>query len=191
MQASALRAELERCGGLRQGHFLLSSGLHSPVYVQCALLLQEPTRARRIGQALSERLVRHRPDSVLSPAIGGLVIGHEVAEALGVPFRFVERQQGRMSLRRGFALKPGERIVIVEDVVTTGRSTQEAVSTAESEGARIAAVSAILDRSAGRCVLPAPLEALLVLELRTYEPETCPLCRQGLPLEKPGTREAP
>ncbi len=191
MQASALQAELERCGALRLGHFVLSSGLHSPAYVQSALLLQDPSRARRVGRALSQRLAPYAPDSVLSPAIGGLVIGHEVAEALGVPFRFVERRQGRMSLRRGFELEPGERIVVVEDVVTTGGSTREAASAVGAEGARLTAVGAILDRSAGGNLFSVPFEALLSLDLPTYEPEACPLCRQGVAAETLGSREAP
>ncbi|MGE5234184.1 MAG: orotate phosphoribosyltransferase, partial [Acidobacteriota bacterium] len=121
----SLRALLEESGALREGHFRLSSGLHSPAYVQCALLLQEPARARRLGGELARRLAEHRPESVLSPALGGVVIGHEVAAALGVPFRFTERQEGAMALRRGFALRGGERVAVVEDVVTTGKSTRE------------------------------------------------------------------
>ncbi len=116
---------LEESGALRRGHFQLSSGLHSTAYVQCALLLEDPARARGVGQALAEELRPHHPDSVLSPALGGMIIGHEVAAALGVPFRFTERKGDELGFRRGFTLRPGEQVVIVEDVVTTGRSTLE------------------------------------------------------------------
>jgi orotate phosphoribosyltransferase len=166
---------------------LLASGLHSPAYVQCALLLQDPLRARRAAHGLAERLAAYQPDSVLSPALGGLLIGHEVAEALGVCFRFVERHDGRMTLRRGFRFEAGERAVIVEDVVTTGKSTLEAASVAETAGVEIAAVGAILDRSGGRNPFAVPLEALLSLDLPTYGLQDCPLCRQGLALVKPGS----
>lgn len=119
----ALRDLLRESGALREGHFLLSSGLHSSGYVQCALLLESPARARRVGEWLAERLAAYRADSVLSPALGGVIIGHETAVALGVPFRFVERREGEFTLRRGFRLAAGERVVVVEDVVTTGKST--------------------------------------------------------------------
>ncbi len=186
--AISWREQLDRCRALRKGHFLLSSGLHSDTYVQCALFLQDPSRARLAGEALSRRLARFEPESVLSPAIGGLLIGHEVAAALGVRFRFVERQQGRMVMHRGFEMDPGERIVVVEDVVTTGKSTIESASVAEAAGARVAAVGAIIDRSGGQRLFDVPFESLLALDLVTFESEVCPQCRQGLAVEKPGSR---
>jgi len=187
------KSELEASGALRQGHFLLSSGLHSPAYVQCALLLSEPTRARRAGAAIASRLreLGIEADSVLSPALGGVVIGHEVAAALGVPFRFVERQGDQMALRRGFSLSPGERVVVVEDVVTTGKSTLETAAVAEELGASVAAIGAILDRSAGRHGFLVPFAALTRLDLPTWEPTSCPLCAGGSEAIKPGSRPKP
>ena len=180
---------LEESGALRRGHFLLSSGLHSSAYVQCALLLEDPVRARKVGQDLAELLRQFHPDSVLSPALGGVVIGHEVAAGLGVPFRFTERKGEEMGLRRGFNLRQGERVVIVEDVVTTGRSTLETASLATARGARVVAIGAIIDRTAGRDPFDVPFRALLQLDLPSYGPADCPACRSGaLPAEKPGSR---
>ncbi|HVF62231.1 MAG TPA: orotate phosphoribosyltransferase [Thermoanaerobaculia bacterium] len=187
-EVAALGAMLEESGALRRGHFLLSSGLHSPAYVQCALLLEVPARARRVGEELAALLAPFRPDSVLSPALGGLIVGHETAAALGVPFRFTERQGEAMALRRGFELAAGERVVVVEDVITTGRSTRETIAVAEARGARPVAVGAIIDRSLGRHGFPVPLVALTTLDLPTYPPDTCPLCAAGGTAEKPGSR---
>lgn len=184
-----LMAMLEESGALRRGHFLLSSGLHSEAYVQCALLLEDPVRARKVGQDLAERLRSFHPDSVLSPALGGVIIGYEVAAGLGVPFRFSERKGEEMGLRRGFTLRQGERVVIVEDVVTTGRSTLETASLATSRGARVVAVGAIIDRTAGRDPFDVPFRSLLDLDLPSYPPSECPACRAGaVPAEKPGSR---
>jgi orotate phosphoribosyltransferase len=189
---SAPNAELEallaESGALREGHFRLSSGLHSPAYVQCALLLELPERARKVGAALAERLRRLSPESVLSPALGGVIIGHEVAAALGVPFRFSERQEGAMTLRRGFALAPGERVAVIEDVVTTGKSTRECAALATSAGAEVVAIGSILDRSLGQHGFSVPFESLLQLDFPTYAPESCPLCAAGGEAEKPGSR---
>jgi len=184
-----LMTMLEESGALRRGHFLLSSGLHSEAYVQCALLLEEPVRARKVGQDLAEQLRQFHPDSVLSPALGGVIIGHEVAAGLGVPFRFTERKGEEMGLRRGFSLRQGERVVIVEDVVTTGRSTLETASLATARGARVVAIGAIIDRTAGRDPFDVPFRSLLQLDLPSYPPGECPACRAGaLPAEKPGSR---
>jgi orotate phosphoribosyltransferase len=183
-----LESMLAESGALRRGHFRLSSGLHSPAYVQCALLLELPSRAREVGGALAERLREHAPESVLSPALGGVIIGHEVASALGVPFRFTERQEGVMALRRGFAIASGERVAVIEDVVTTGKSTRECAAVAEAAGARIVAIGSILDRSGGQHGFSAPYAALLRLDLPTYAPESCPLCAAGGTAEKPGSR---
>jgi len=186
------RAILEASGALTRGHFKLSSGRHSDAYVQCARLLEDPARARQAGEALAARLVAElggAPDSVLAPAMGALLIGHEVAAALGVPFRFTERDaEGRMALRRGFHLRPGERLVIVEDVVTSGRSTKETAALARSMGAAVLAVGSILDRSGGGNPFDVPFVALAALTLPTWQPAECPLCADGKPVEKPGSR---
>lgn len=180
---------LEESGALRRGHFLLSSGLHSEAYVQCALLLEDPVRARQVGEELAEELRSFHPDSVLAPALGGVIIGHEVAASLGVPFRFSERKGEEMGLRRGFTLRQGERVVIVEDVVTTGRSTLETAALATSRGARVVAIGAIIDRTAGRDPFDVPFRALLPLDLPSYTPAECPVCQAGgIPPEKPGSR---
>lgn len=186
-----LESWLTESGALNRGHFQLSSGLHSPAYVQCALLLQSPSRARQVGRALAAMISEVRPQSVLSPAMGGLIIGHEVAEALGVPFRFVERLDGSMSLRRGFSLTAGERIVIVEDVITTGKSTLEAVAVARHLGAELCAVASILDRTAGQHAFDVPFFSLFELVLPTYAPDECPLCEAGESPTKPGSRPVP
>lgn len=193
MTAEALLAELEACGALRRGHFLLSSGLHSPAYVQCALYLERPQRARRAGEAIAAglRQLGVAADSVLSPALGGVIVGHEVAAALGVPFRFVERDGAAMALRRGFALAEGERVVIVEDVVTTGKSTLETAALAEAAGARVVGIGSIIDRSGGRHGFAVPYAALLALDLPTWHAEACPFCAEGSVAVKPGSRPAP
>lgn len=173
----------------------LSSGLHSPAYVQCALLLELPARARRVGEALGGALADLAPDSILSPALGGVVIGHEVAAALGVPFRFTERKGEAMELRRGFELRPGERVAIVEDVVTTGRSTRETAALAQARGAVVVGVGAIIDRSSRQSggtdaatPFDVPFRALLALDLPSYAAADCPLCAAGGAPEKPGSR---
>lgn len=180
---------LEESGALRRGHFLLSSGLHSGAYVQCALLLEDPVRSRRVGEELAEDLRQYHPDSVLAPALGGVIIGHEVATSLGVPFRFTERKGEEMGLRRGFTLRQGERVVIVEDVVTTGRSTLETAALATSRGARVVAIGAIIDRTVGRDPFDVPFRSLLELDLPSFPPSECPACQAGAaPPEKPGSR---
>jgi orotate phosphoribosyltransferase len=183
-----LRRLLSETGALLDGHFLLSSGLHSTGYVQCALLLQNPRLARQIGERLAARLQNISPESVLAPALGGLLIGHEVAAALDVPFRFTERAGEGMALRRGFVLEPGERVVLVEDVVTTGRSSLEAMSVAQEKGAQIVAAGSILDRTNGVNPFPVPFVSLLTLSLDTYPAESCSLCAAGQPFSKPGSR---
>ncbi len=172
---------------LLKGHFLLSSGLHSAEYLQCALLLADPVVAERLGRALAEKL-KQKPDLVLSPAMGGIVIGQEVAKALGVRHFFAERENGRMVLRRGFSLSQGEKCVVVEDVVTTGGSSQEVLEMAKSQGVETLSVLSIADRSSGKHKLSSPLQSLLKLEIRTFEPQGCPLCREGTPAVKPGSR---
>jgi orotate phosphoribosyltransferase len=179
---------LRTSGALLEGHFLLSSGLHSPRYVQCAKLLEDPARARLVGGWLADGLRPLGVDSVLSPALGGVVIGHEVAAALGVPFRFSERKDGVMELRRGFVLAAGERVAIVEDVVTTGKSTLETAEVASTLGAETVAIGSILDRTMGRHSFPVPFVALLALEFPAWSAGQCPLCAAGGRPEKPGSR---
>lgn len=189
-KGEALERQLTDCGALLRGHFQLSSGLHSPGYVQCALLLSDPRRAREAGEEIARALGRLgvAADSVLSPALGGVVIGHEVAAALGVPFRFAERDGGELKLRRGFTLTADERVVVVEDVVTTGKSTLETAALAEAAGAAVTGIGAIIDRSGSRHGFTAPFAALLALELPTWPPGDCPLCAAGGVPVKPGSR---
>jgi orotate phosphoribosyltransferase len=179
-----------RCSALLEGHFRLSSGLHSPGYLQCALVLQHPAHAEALGRALADRVRDLRPTAVLSPALGGLIIGHEVGRALGARAIFAEREDGALRLRRGFTLADAERVVVVEDVVTTGGSTRETIQVATAAGAQVVAAVSVVDRSGGRASLEVPLHSLLELSLPTYEPDACPLCAQGLPIAKPGSRQS-
>jgi orotate phosphoribosyltransferase len=179
-------------GGLLEGHFRLSSGLHSPNYLQCALVLQHPAEAEVLGRALggllAARLGAVTPTAVLSPALGGLIIGHEVARALGVRAIFAERAEGVLTLRRGFDLTPGDRVVIVEDVLTTGGSTRETMEVATQKGAAVVAAAAVINRSGSASPVGVPFVALAALTPPTYKPEACPLCAAGDPVVKPGSR---
>jgi orotate phosphoribosyltransferase len=180
---------LKRTGALLEGHFLLSSGLHSDRYFQCARLLQHPRRAARVGRAIAGLCRPLGAQLVVSPALGGVVIGHEVGRALGVRAIFTEREQGIMKLRRGFAIAPGEQVLVVEDVVTTGKSTLEAAAAVTAAGGVVVGLSSIVDRSGG-VAFPYPFRSLQQLQVATYAPEACPLCREGkLPAIKPGSRE--
>jgi orotate phosphoribosyltransferase len=188
----------ESAGAIRQGHFELSSGLHSGMYVQCALVLQYPRFAEKLGQALAALFSDARIDAVVSPAIGGLIIGQEVARALpeprqshggGVPAVFVERDaSGMMTLRRGFLLSPDQHVLVVEDVWTTGGSTQETIRVVEEAGARVVAAGALIDRSGGEVDFEVETQSLIQLPIASYEPEDCPLCRGGSVAVKPGSR---
>jgi orotate phosphoribosyltransferase len=175
-------------GALLEGHFRLSSGLHSGGYLQCALVLQHPRHAEALGQALAAKLARLSASAVLSPALGGLIIGHEVARALGVRAIFAERQDKVLTLRRGFSLGPDDRVIVIEDVVTTGGSTRETMAVAEASGATVVAAGAVIDRSGGAPNLTVPFESLVTLSLPTYEPDNCPMCKAGTPVVKPGSR---
>jgi len=177
-----------RSGALLEGHFRLSSGLHSNGYLQCALVLQDPQAASALGTALGDRVREAAPAVVLSPALGGVIVGHEVARALGVRALFAERQDGRLLLRRGFQLAPGERVLVVEDVVTTGLSTRETMEVARAAGAEVVGAAALVDRSGGTAHLDAPFVSLLTMDLPTWDPHACPLCTQGVPVVKPGSR---
>ncbi len=178
-----------RSGALLEGHFRLTSGLHSPGYLQCALVLSHPESAELIGRAIADRTRALRPTVVLSPAIGGIVIGHEVARALGVRALFAERQDGQLTLRRGFTLSDRDRVLVVEDVLTTGGSTRETMDVAKAAGAQVVGAGSIVNRSGGTIAFDVPLESLLDYSLPTYEADKCPLCAQGLPVVKPGSRQ--
>lgn len=186
--AETVLDQFRRVGALLEGHFRLTSGLHSPGYLQCALVLQHPAEAERCGALIAERVRGLGIQTVLSPALGGIVIGQEVARALGVRAIFAERQDGRLTLRRGFTLPPGERVLVVEDVVTTGGSTRETIEVARAAGATVAGAAAIIDRSGGQQGLDVPFHALATVTLPTYSPETCPLCAAGIAVVKPGSR---
>jgi orotate phosphoribosyltransferase len=177
-----------RVGALLEGHFRLTSGLHSPGYLQCALVLQHPAEAEACGAALAERVRHLDVGLVLSPALGGIVIGQEVARALGVRAIFAERQDGALTLRRGFTIAPGERVLVVEDVVTTGGSTRETIAVARASEAHVVGAAAIIDRSGGQQTLDVPFCALATIALPTYQAEMCPQCARGEPVVKPGSR---
>ena len=186
--ADDILERFRRVGGFLEGHFRLTSGLHSPGYLQSALVLQHPAEAEACGEAIADRVRALGADVVLSPALGGIVIGQEVARALGVRAIFAERQDGTLTLRRGFSLAPGEKVLVVEDVVTTGGSTRETIEVARSAGARVVGAASIIDRSGGNQGLDVPYHALVPIALPTYKPEACPLCARGLPVVKPGSR---
>jgi orotate phosphoribosyltransferase len=185
---SDLLTLFRQSGALLEGHFRLSSGLHSPGYLQCALVLSHPRDAELIGAALAERIKGLEATVVLSPALGGIVIGQEVARALGIRALFAERQDGTLTLRRGFALSPQDQVLVVEDVVTTAGSTRETIAVAEEHGARVVGAASIVDRSGGTHGLTLPYAALLPMRLPTYPESECPLCKQGVPIAKPGSR---
>jgi orotate phosphoribosyltransferase len=183
-----LPALLRETGALLSGHFRLSSGLHSPNYVQCALLLEHPRNAKALGDALAEKIRGLGARKIVAPALGGVIIGYAVAEALGLPFIFTERKEGAMALRRGFRLQDGEPVVIVEDVVTTGKSTRETGDVIAKHGGRIAGFASILNRSGKANPFDAPYESLMSLALESYDERDCPLCKAGTLLDAPGSR---
>jgi len=182
-------------GAYLRGHFRLTSGLHSDTYLQCAKVLQYPRHAEELGRQLAERLQSldrgRKVDVVIAPAMGGLIVGHEVARALGARFIFTERDSaGEMTLRRGFELAPGEASVVVEDVITTGGSSREVIQIVRQAGADVMGAGSIIDRSSGQVDLGVPRVALATLEAMACAPQECPLCRDGVPVVKPGSRPA-
>jgi orotate phosphoribosyltransferase len=176
-------------GALLEGHFQLSSGLHSTVYLQCALVLQFPEKAEAFGRAIAERYSDQDIQLVASPAIGGIVIGHEVARALGARFVWTEREGGQMTLRRGFTVSAGEKTLVVEDVITTGGSTRDTIEALERAGADVVAAASIIDRSGGKADVGVPLTALVSLKVLSVAPSDCDACKLGEALVKPGSRK--
>ncbi len=181
------------CGALLTGHFLLTSGLHSPRYLQCALVLQHPPIAEKLCSALAAKAKADDNigaiDLVVAPALGGVIVAHEVARALGVRALFTERQEATMTMRRGFQIQPGERCFVVEDVVTTGGSTREVIEVVRALGGVVAGAGSLIDRSGGAVDLGVPRHALATLEVPSYKPEDCPMCKEGTTATKPGSRK--
>jgi len=171
-----------------EGHFILSSGLHSDRYIQCALVLQHPRVAEQLCSELAAKLRRLGATVVAAPALGGVIVSHEVARALGLRALFTERQEGAMTLRRGFSLAAGEPTLVVEDVITTGGSTRETMAAVEQAGGKVVGVGSLIDRSGGTADLGVPKTALVTLSVQNYKPEECPLCQSGIPAIKPGSR---
>jgi orotate phosphoribosyltransferase len=176
-------------GVLKEGHFLLTSGRHSARYLQCAQALKHPDIAAKLCRLLTEELEEKELDLCIGPAMGGIIVAYEMARSLGVPALFAEREGGAMTLRRGFAVKPGEKVLVVEDVITTGGSVREVMEVVQNSGGLVTEVAVLVDRSGGSAVFDVPLRSLLTLAVESYAPAECPLCRQGLPLVKPGSRK--
>ena len=180
--------DFKKTGALLEGHFQLSSGLHSTVYLQCALVLQFPEKAESFGRAIAQQFATAGVQLVASPAIGGIVIGHEVARAIGARFVWTERDEGQMILRRGFAVSPGERTLVVEDVITTGGSTRETIDALVNAGADVVGAASIIDRSGGNAEVGVPRVALATVKVLSVEPEICDACKAGNRAVKPGSR---
>jgi orotate phosphoribosyltransferase len=178
----------QQTGALLEGHFQLTSGLHSPRYLQCALILQHPAHAEWIGRELAARFAGETVGAVVAPAIGGIIVAHETARALGSRALFTERESGVMTLRRGFRLDAGERVLVVEDVVTTGGSTRETIEAVKRAGGVVVGAGSVVDRSGGAVALGIRRVSLLKLDVPAYDPKDCPLCKQGIPAVKPGSR---
>ena len=190
MKAETVIDTFKTTGALLEGHFQLTSGLHSAVYLQCALVLQFPERAAEFGRAIAEHFQGQGVELVASPAIGGIVIGHEVARELGARFIWTERESGKMILRRGFTVSPGEKTLVVEDVITTGGSTRETIAALRETGAEVIGAASIIDRSGGSVDLGVPRVALASLNVPAVEPTDCDACKRGETPTKPGSRKA-
>ena len=189
MNAQEVIEKFKSAGALLEGHFILSSGLHSPVYLQCAIALESTRSAAEFGAALAQHFAGMQIDTVASPAIGGIVIGYEVARQLGVRFIWTEREDGRMTLRRGFQVRAGERVLVVEDVITTGGSTREAMAALVSSGAEIVAAASVIDRSGGKAEVGVPRVSLATLDVPAVSLADCEACRRGEQAIKPGSRK--
>ncbi len=189
MNSKQILEHFKETDALLEGHFVLSSGLHSPKYLQCARALQLPTDAATFGRAIAEQFADAGIETVASPAIGGLIIGYEVAKALNMRFIWTERENGTMTLRRGFSVKENEKILVVEDVITTGGSTRECIEALEKNGAKVVGAASIIDRSNGAADVGVKRIALASLDVPTYKTEDCPLCAKGEDAIKPGSRK--
>jgi orotate phosphoribosyltransferase len=193
MTDDEILGEFRAAEALLEGHFILSSGLRSPRYLQCARVLMDPARAERLANALAARLpevVREQAEAVVSPAMGGVIIGHEIGRALGKRAMFVERPDGVFGLRRGFRLEPGERVLLVEDVVTTGLSSREAIAAVAAAGGKVVGAAALVDRSGGKADLGVPFTALIRIDVPTYAADDLPPELAAIPAVKPGSRAA-
>ena len=189
MNAEQVIGEFRTTGALLEGHFQLTSGLHSTVYLQCARVLQFPAKAEAFGRAIAEKYCGEGIQLVASPAIGGIVIGHEVARALGARFVWTERESGQMTLRRGFTVAPNEKTLVVEDVITTGGSTRETIEALKEAGANVVAAASIIDRSGGSVDVNVPRMALATLRVVSVDPAECDACKRGNVAVKPGSRK--
>lgn len=189
LQTEEVLERFRETGALLEGHFVLTSGLHSAVYLQCAKVLQHPRAAETFGRSIAEHFQIENIRTVASPAIGGLIIGHEVARALGARFIWTERENGVMVLRRGFSVSRGERMLVVEDVVTTGGSTRETVAALQASGAEVVGAASIIDRSSGKADVGVPRIALATLDVASVDPAVCEACKRGDPAVKPGSRK--
>jgi len=190
LSATKLLEIFEQKGALLTGHFQLTSGRHSERYLQCAIVLQYPDIAELIGAAIAKKFSRIKPDCVVGPAVGGIIVAQEVARALGVRAMFSERESGTMTLRRGFTVDRGERVLVVDDITTTAGSVREVIDAVTKAGGEVIGVSAIIDRSGGNVEFKVPFKPLARLRVMTFREEACPLCRRGVPLYKPGSRKS-
>lgn len=190
MDQEQILQQFKETGALLDGHFELSSGRHSPVYLQCAQALKFPYDAARYGRVIAEHFTDAGIQTVAAPAIGGLIIGYEVARALNVRFIWTERKQGEMTLRRGFHVRPGEKILVVEDVITTGGSVRECIGVLEKLTANVVSAASIIDRSNGEADVGVPRISLVRVDVPDFDPAECPLCRAGTKAVKPGSRES-
>lgn len=189
MTASEILKLFDKYGALLKGHFKLSSGLHSEKYLQCALILQHPEVAAKISRALAKKFSKEKIDVVIGPALGGITLAYEVARTVGARGIFAEREDGKMTLRRGFSISPGERVLVVEDVITTGGSTKEAIEVVKNSGGVAVGVGSIIDRNIAKIDFGIPDKCLAKIKIETFNGEACPLCEANVPLAKPGSRK--
>ena len=189
MKKDEVVAIFKQTGALLDGHFRLTSGLHSPQYFQCALVLQDPIQAQKLCWEIASQFMTENIDVVIAPAVGGIVVAQEVARLISARAIFAERENGVMTLRRGFKIEPDDKVLVVEDVVTTGGSIKEVINLVQSVGADLKGVGFLVDRSQGKVDFPVRKFSVLEMEVITYEPENCPICKQNIPVVKPGSRE--